>query len=259
MIKLEKLKEERKKNKISILIKGSDEVFANAIRRLIIEEVPTLAIEDIEIKENNSALYDEMLGLRLGLTPIKTDLKTYELKENCKCTGEGCARCELKISLKASKKGYVYAEEAKSTDPKCTFAIPNMPLVKLIGKQKIDLQMTAILGKGKEHTKWAPGLAIYKREAVLKLGNIKDTKLIMDNCPDGVFELKGTKLTINTEKAAESHLLEFYADLDKEITLEYSDNIIFSLENWGQLSNKEILSTASDIFVEKITEMEKLI
>src|SRR3989338_5337273 len=156
-MKLEKIKEERKKNKLTFLIKDGSDVFVNTIRRLILEEVPTLAIEDLEIKDNGSALYDEMLGLRLGLTPIKTDLKSYELKENCKCGGVGCARCELKMTLKASKKGYVYAEEAKSTDPKCTFVYPTMPIVKILAKQKIDMQLTAVLGQGKKHIKWAPG------------------------------------------------------------------------------------------------------
>ena len=139
-IKLEKIKEEKKKNKVIFILKGSDEIFANTIRRLILEEVPTLAIEDLEIKENSSALYDEMLGLRLGLCPVKTDLKSYNLKDKCKCEGEGCAQCELKINLKASKKGYVYAESAESTDPKCTFVYPKMPLTKLLVKRMIKLK-----------------------------------------------------------------------------------------------------------------------
>ena len=88
-MKIEKIKEEKKKNKLSILLKDTDEVFANAIRRLILEEVPTLAVEDLEIKENNSALYDEFIGLRLGLIPLKTDLKSYNLKEKCKCDMDG--------------------------------------------------------------------------------------------------------------------------------------------------------------------------
>src|SRR3989344_6668615 len=120
-MKIEKLNEDKKNGKLTFLLKDSDEVFANTIRRLIIEEVPTLAVEDLELKDNSSALYDEMLGLRLGLLPLKTDLKSYELKEKCKCNGEGCARCELKIALKVGRKGYVYAEDAQSTDPKCTF------------------------------------------------------------------------------------------------------------------------------------------
>ena len=67
-IKLEKIKEERKRNRFVFMIKGANEIFANTIRRLILEEVPTLAVEEIEIKDNGSALFDEMLGLRLDIS-----------------------------------------------------------------------------------------------------------------------------------------------------------------------------------------------
>lgn len=257
-IKLQKIKEERKNNKMSFLVKDSDEVFTNTIRRLIIEEVPTLAAEDLEIRDNNSALYDEMLGMRIGLTPIKTDLKSYELKERCKCQGEGCARCELKIELKAAKKGYVYASEAKSSDPKCNFVHPNMPLVKLLAKQKVDMTITAVLGKGRDHVKWAPGWAFYRKEPVITLGKISDPKTIASQSPDGVFIFKDNKLKIVPEKVYESNLLEHYQELDKEIKLEHTDNFVFNLESWGQLSCKEILSKSADILIEKSEELEKL-
>lgn len=258
-MKLEKIKEEKKKNKLVLLFKESDEVFANTVRRLILEEVPTLAVEDLELKDNSSALYDEMLGLRLGLIPIKTDLKSYELKEKCKCNGEGCARCELKITLKVGRKGYVYAEDAQSADPKCTFVYPKMPIVKLLAKQKVDLTMTAVLGKGKDHAKWASGWAYYKKEPVLKVGKVTDPQLVAEQSSDGVFTLKGNKLEINEEKVYESQLLEYYSELDKGISLEYTDNIIFMMESWGQLSCKEMLAQSAEILLEKVEEMEKLV
>lgn len=258
-MKLKKIKEERKNNKLSFVIMGSDEVFANILRRLIMEEVPTLAVEDLEIKENNSALYDEMLGLRLGLIPIKTDLKSYELKEKCKCGGEGCARCELKLILKAGKNGYVYAEEAKSTDPKCTFVYDKMPIVKLLPKQKIDLTMTAVLGKGKDHVKWSSGLIFYKKEPSLKIGNVKEPEKIAATCPKNVFEVKGNKLIVNKEKLYDCHLCQQCVDLEQNIILEETGNFIFQMESWGQLTNREMLSKATEIFLEKIEEMEKLI
>ncbi len=257
MVKLEKIKEERKKNKWTILIKDSDEIFANTIRRLILEEVPTLAVEDLEIKDNSSALYDEMLGLRLGLTPIKTDLKSYELKENCKCKGEGCARCELKITLKVGKKGYVYAEEAESADPKCTFVYPKMPLAKLLSKQKIDLIMTAVVGQGKNHVKWSPGWAYYRKEPVLTIGKINDPEAVAQKCTDGVLVLDGKKLKVDQDKVYDSNLLDYYSELDKSISVEYTDNIIFIVESWGQLSCKEILATSADILIKKIEQLEK--
>jgi DNA-directed RNA polymerase subunit D len=258
-MKIEKINENKKSNKISFLIKDSNEMFANTIRRLIIEEVPTLAIEDLEIKDNSSALFDEMFGLRLGLTPVKTDLKSYELKENCKCEGVGCARCELKITLKATKKGNVYAEEAESTDPKCTFVHDKMPIVRLLAKQKVDVTMTAILGKGKDHVKWSPGIAFYHREQLVKVGKVQNPQQVMEKCSDGVFTLSGNSLKVNKENVYDSKLLDFYSDLDSGITLENSNNIIFNLESWGQLSCKEMLNQSANILTKKVEEMEKLI
>jgi len=259
MIKLEKIKEERKKNKLILLFKGSNEVFANTIRRMIIEEVPTLAVEDLEIKENSSALYDEMLGLRLGLIPIKTDLKSYNLKSNCKCSGEGCAQCELKITLKASKKGYVYAGEAQSADPKCNFVYEKMPVTKLLSKQKVDVTMTAVLGRGKEHAKWSSGLAFFKKEPIFTADKVKNPELLKENCPDGVFEFKGSSVKVNQDNVYDSNLLEYYAELDSGVHLKYGDNLIFTVESWGQLTAKEMLNKSAEILAAKAEEMEKLL
>ncbi len=258
-MKIEKIKQEKKKGKLTFLLKGSNEIFANALRRTIMEEVPVLAVEDLEIKENNSALYDEILGLRLGLTPIITDLKSYVLKDKCKCAGAGCAQCELKMSLKASKKGYVYAEDAESSDPKCTFAQPKMPIVKLLAKQKVDLTMTAILGCGKEHTKWVPGFVFYMKEPVIKIGKVADPIKVAELCPKNVFVVKGNKLEINKDKLYDCHYCQQCVNIDSNIVFEDNGNLIMNIESWGQLSCKEMLTKSAEIMITKVEEMESLI
>jgi len=258
-MKLEKLKEDKKNKKLSFLLKGSNEVFANTIRRLVIEEVPTLAVEEVELKDNNSALHDEMLALRLGLIPIKTDLKSYRLPKNEDEIVEKSASCTVQLKLKSSKKGYVYAGEAESADPKCTFVFEKMPVVKLLSKQKVDVIMTAVMGQGKNHTKWTPGLAHYKKEPVLKVGKVQDPEALAKMCTDGVFKIKGSNVELVDEKVYNSNLLEAYAAADKGITLAYSDNMVFYVESWGQLTCKEILTSSAELLVEKVEEMEKLI
>lgn len=258
-MKLEKLKDDKKNKKLTFLLKGSNEVFANAIRRLIIEEVPTLAVENVEIKDNSSALHDEMLALRLGLIPIKTDLKSYRLPKNQDEVAEKSAQCTLQLKLKANKRGYVYAGEAESADPKCTFVYEKMPVVKLLSRQKIDLILTAVMGRGKEHIKWASGLAYYKKEPLVKVGRVQDPEKLVKLCSDGVFKIKGNSVELVPEKVYDSNLLEAYAEADKGITLNYTDNIIFYVEGWGQLTCKEMLASSADLLLQKAEEMEKLI
>ncbi|PIN88027.1 DNA-directed RNA polymerase subunit D [Candidatus Woesearchaeota archaeon CG10_big_fil_rev_8_21_14_0_10_32_24] len=256
-MKLEKLQDKKKDGKLTFLMKGTNEVFANTVRRLILDEVPTLAVEDVEIKENSSALFDEMLALRLGLLPIKTDLKSYRLPENEAEIAEKSARCTLQIKLKSSKKGDVLAGEAESSDPKCTFVHEEMPVVRLLAKQKLDVTMTAVMGQGKEHVKWAPGWAFYRKVADIKVGKV-DVEALAKINKDGVFKISAGKVTVDQEKVYQSYLLEQYDNLEG-IDITYSDDIIFNLESWGQLSCKEILAEAADILINKVEEMEKLI
>ena len=56
-------------------MKDTTPSFANTLRRVVTEDVPTMAIEDVEFRKNNSILYDEIISHRLGLIPLTTDLK----------------------------------------------------------------------------------------------------------------------------------------------------------------------------------------
>ena len=41
-------------NAVSFLVKNTTPAFANALRRTVIEDVPTMAIEDVEFRKNSS-------------------------------------------------------------------------------------------------------------------------------------------------------------------------------------------------------------
>ncbi len=136
----------------------------NSIRRTILDDVPTFAIEDVEIVVNDSPLYDETLAHRLGLIPLRTDLKSYNFREDCKCGGIGCALCEVKMTLKADTEGFVYSKELNSDDPKIVPANDEIPITKLFGSKKLEVNMKATLGTGRVHAKWAPAHSYLKED-----------------------------------------------------------------------------------------------
>lgn len=253
------LEYDKKSNKALFVLKDSDTVFANTLRRVIIDEVPTMAIEDVEFRKNNSVLYDEIVAHRLGLVALKTDLKSYNLPSECKCEGAGCARCQVKLTLSSSEPGYVHASELKSADPKIIPVYPETPIAKLIKGQKIELEATATLGKGKQHAKWSPGHAYYKhRVAVNMTKKVENPEKIIELCPKGVFEMKDGKLAVNQPKLDRCDLCGACEEAAKnEIKLERRGEILFYLESWGQLSCKEIIDKASDILKKQLEEFQE--
>lgn len=149
-------------NKSVVEFKKTHNTIVNAFRRVILDDVPTFAIEDVEIVKNGSALYDETLAHRLGLVPLVTDLDTYNLKSECKCGSVGCALCEVKMSLAQEELGYVYSGSIKSDDPKVVPVFATIPVTKLLPGQDIEVNLTAVLGSGRIHAKWAPAHAYLK-------------------------------------------------------------------------------------------------
>ena len=109
-----------------VFIEEIDESLANAIRRSALE-IPILSIDEIEFRKNDSVLYDEVMGLRLGLIPLENP-KAMVLPEKCSCKGKGCSKCEIQLKLQAKGPKTVYAKELKG---KAGIVYPDMPIVKL--------------------------------------------------------------------------------------------------------------------------------
>jgi len=252
------LENNKGERKLSFIIKDTDASFVNTLRRVIKEEVPTMAIETIEFKKNNSILYDEMVAHRFGLTPLTTDLKSYILPEKCKCEGKGCARCELKLTLKAGAAGTVYASELKSKDPAVKPVHPKTPIVKLLKGQSLELEATAVLGKGKVHSKWSPGHAYYKHKPIIEIGNVTNPEEVVEATHGNIFEIKNGKLEVIKDNLFKYDFAGVIEEVSKgEIKVKRDNDFIFYIESWGQLSCKEILIQAMDIFNETYDELNE--
>ncbi|MEK6942988.1 MAG: DNA-directed RNA polymerase subunit D [Nanoarchaeota archaeon] len=250
------LENNKDQGKLSFLLKDSNPIYVNTLRRLVIDEVPTMAVEEVDFSKNSSILYDEMIAHRLGLTPLKTDLKSYNLPDKCKCEGKGCNRCQLKLVLKSAKIGTVYASELKSKDPAVKPVFAEMPIVKLIKGQSLELEATAVLGRGKQHAKWSPGHVYYKYKPIVEItGDVKNPEAIIEVDHNNIFEIKDRKLVINKDRVLECDLSLDFSEIDKNVKVSASETeFIFTVESFGQLSCKEMMNKAVDILDEMLDE-----
>lgn len=72
---------------------------ANAIRRIIIAEVPTMAIDLVQVSENTSVLNDEFIASRIGLVPLVSEnVDKFTMHKQCTCTGF-CENCSVRYKL----------------------------------------------------------------------------------------------------------------------------------------------------------------
>ncbi|MGC8969109.1 MAG: DNA-directed RNA polymerase subunit D [Conexivisphaera sp.] len=137
---------------IKVRVRGIPLEYANAIRRFMISEVPTLAIDSVAIVENTSPVYDEVLAHRLGLIPLKAD--PYKYSGDC-----GGSPCQVLLVLDAQagdEPRVVTSGEIASGDQEVRPVSPNIPIAKLAPGQRIKLEAYARVGRGKEHAKWQP-------------------------------------------------------------------------------------------------------
>ncbi|CAJ1963847.1 unnamed protein product [Sphenostylis stenocarpa] len=174
---------------------GIDPAIANAFRRILISEVPTMAIERVYIANNTSVVQDEVLSHRLGLVPIRADPRLFEYPENAgddkneknTIVFKLHARCRVgqpRITVKSDKLKWLPngselpCEDVRSnagSKPKTftsftcsqdslpefsgnsiSVTYPDIILAKLGPGQEIELEAHAVKGIGRTHAKWSP-------------------------------------------------------------------------------------------------------
>jgi len=232
-------------NLTKYLIKGVTPAFMNAMRRTIINNVPCLAVDEVTFYENDSVVFDEMLANRLGLLPIKTDVKAYKKGDTVKLVLEKVGPCE------------VTSKDIKCTDPKIEILDKKIIITRLGKDEKIKLEMTAKMSSGQEHARFQPAIVSFNEVPKINNDNThKNIKELIMAMPQGTIEDKAGKLflldpyNIKTQNQF-GNILEKFG-----VEIEYvKDEFILTLETTGQLSSQEVIGSALNQLNEKLEEM----
>jgi DNA-directed RNA polymerase subunit D len=244
-----------------LVIEGVDVPFMNALRRIMLAEVPSMAIDEIVVLENSSILHDEILAHRLGLIPLKTDLDSYNLPEECPCKSEfGCNLCRVTLTLDVEAKDgvrTVYSSDLVSNNPDIAPVNDRIPIVKLAPDQKIRLEAYARLGKGKEHAKWQPvSVCAYKYFPRVKINEklCDACGKCIEVCPKRVLVNVGTK--VKPSNITQCTLCQDCVNACPKgptvIEVSWNKNaFIFEIETNGGLSVERILFEALKIMDKK--------
>jgi len=144
---------ELSKERAFLVLEGVTPSFANSIRRAIIGEVPTFAIDEVIFFENSTPFFDEYIAHRLAMIPLRTSLDLVRVDPN--------RTVVLELSKKAKEPiETVYSGELKSSDPLVYPANDRIPIIKMRKGQRLRFQAIARLGRGKDHSKWSPAAAV---------------------------------------------------------------------------------------------------
>lgn len=265
MVEIEIL--EKTDDYVRFIVKGVNVPFANALRRIMLTEVPAMAIDELVILENSSMLNDEILAHRMGFVPLKTDLDSYNLPEECTCKSEfGCNLCRLTLTLEAEateKTITVYSRDLKSENPDITPVSDKIPIVKLAPEQKIKLEAYARLGKGKDNAKWQPvSMCTYKYlpQVKIDLERCNACAECVKLCPERV--LIDMEEGIKTQNVIECTLCMDCVDACPqnppaiEISWE-KEAFVFKIESTGALPVERIMLEALKILDKKIKDLSK--
>jgi len=152
----------KSKERIEFEIEGLTPALAGELRRIMISEIPTMAIEWVDFHKNDSVLWDEMIANRLGLIPLVFDPKLYNMKDTCKCGGKSCGQCQVTLVLKKKGPCTVYSEDLKSSDKNVKPVYDKIPITELAEGQELEFEATAQLGLGKKHAKWQGAIVGYE-------------------------------------------------------------------------------------------------
>jgi DNA-directed RNA polymerase subunit D len=245
---------------IRFLIEGVNTAFTNVLRRTMVSEVPTMTIEDIFYFDNSSLVPDEILANRIGFVPLKTDLDSYILPEDCDCEAElGCPKCRAVLTMDVENTGNsitVYSGDLMPDDPNTAPASDRIVLAKLADGQAIKFEAYAQLGQGNVHSKWSPvSMCVYQNVSLVPLSDKTKAQECISDCGDAAVIEKDNLKIIDIQKfEACKRCREL---VPNKLIMENlkPDEFLFTVESTGALPPTRIVTESVKILKKKLAAL----
>ncbi len=186
-------------NEMEVNVSGIDAPLANALRRVMIADIPTMAFDKVVLYQNTSIIHDEVLAHRLGLIPVMANPDEFiakgpnddfnehnsiKFKLNIKCTRKAEYK-DYKMTdlLNLDPEVYlndctIYASsmhwepignQLNELKTKPTILHEKILLMKLRENQEIEFEIFCSKNTGRVHAKWSPvATAFYKLKPLIE-------------------------------------------------------------------------------------------
>ncbi|KIM91837.1 hypothetical protein PILCRDRAFT_809813 [Piloderma croceum F 1598] len=184
-----------KKDRVNFVLENVDLAFANSLRRVMMADIPTVAIDMVEIETNTTVLPDEFIAHRLGMIPLVSANCDEAIRYTRDCTcDEQCKYCSIELRLNVAcheartmevtsnhldivvpgaygsdsnqsegeageeltKRGERFGHPVGKNDPNT----PPVLICKIRKGQELKIKCIAKKGIAKEHAKWSPCSAV---------------------------------------------------------------------------------------------------
>ncbi|KAK7400737.1 hypothetical protein VNO78_12028 [Psophocarpus tetragonolobus] len=281
-VKIRELKDDYAKFEL----RDTDPSIANALRRVMIAEVPTIAIDLVEIEVNSSVLNDEFIAHRLGLIPLTSErAMSMRFSRDCDaCDGDGqCEFCSVEFHLRVKcmtdQTLDVTSKDLYSSDPSVIpvdFSDPSATessenrgviIVKLRRGQELRLRAIARKGIGKDHAKWSPAATvtfmyepeIHINEDLMETLTLEEKREWVDSSPTRVFEIDPVTqqvMVVDSEAYTyDDEVLKKAEAMGKPGLVEIiarQDSFIFTVESTGAIKASQLVLNAIEILKQKL-------
>jgi len=278
---------EIKNDSMMFMLSKTDTSVANSLRRVMIAETPTMAIDLVEIENNTTVLHDEFIAHRLGLIPLRSHkVDVFNYTRDCSCP-DHCPECSVEFRLNVScREGEldVTSRDLISAAPESVVPvhgqdqdIEGLPaekngvlIVKLRKGQELRLRAIAKKGVGKEHAKWQPTCGVtYRFEPDIRINTSRMVELTeqqkkewVNSCPTKVYHYDEDSKEVEIEEAGRCTFCDECKKKAAHLEVpdlvhirQKQDRFLFTVETTGALRPEEVVRSALFVLTKKLENL----